>query len=141
MIEPIRDTVAARAGYCCEYCRSQERFATHRFSVEHIIPLSKGGQNHPDNLAYACQGCNNYKYTKTAAPDPLGGESAALFNPRRHRWNEHFSWNEDCTCVIGMTPVGRATVEALQLNRACLINLRRILFAVNKHPPANGADA
>jgi hypothetical protein len=36
--------------------------------------------------------------------------------------------------IIGLTPTGRATVSALQLNRAEVINLRRILFAVGEHP-------
>jgi len=136
MTEALRETIAARANYCCEYCHSQERFATHRFSVEHIIPLSKGGKNQPDNLAYACQGCNNYKYTKLDAPDPFSGTLAPLFNPRQHDWREHFSWNDDCSCIIGMTPIGRATVEALQLNRTCLINLRQVLYIMNQHPPS-----
>ena len=37
--------------------------------------------------------------------------------------------------VVGMTPSGRATVMALQLNRPGLVNLRRILAAAGEHPP------
>jgi hypothetical protein len=46
------------------------------------------------------------------------------------------SWNEDASLVIGRTPTGRATIEALRLNRPELVNLRRVLFAVGEHPPA-----
>jgi 5-methylcytosine-specific restriction endonuclease McrA len=28
------------------------------FSVEHIVPISQGGNDMLDNLALACQGCN-----------------------------------------------------------------------------------
>lgn len=76
-------------------------------------------------LAY--QGCNNHKYAKTEAPDPASGAPAPLFHPRRQRWRDHFAWDSTCTLVIGLTPTWRATVEALQLNRAGLVNLRRVL--------------
>jgi hypothetical protein len=46
--------VAARAGYCCEYCVSQVRYAPDPFAVDHIIPRATGGTNDDSNLAYAC---------------------------------------------------------------------------------------
>ena len=131
----LRRQVAERAGGCCEYCRSQERFAMQAFSAEHIAPRSQRGQTYPENLAWACQGCNNHKYDKSSARDPLTGEIVPLFHPRRQRWADHFAWNEDGTLILGLSPIGRATVEALQLNRKGLVNLRRILFAVQEHPP------
>jgi hypothetical protein len=33
-----------------------------------------------------------------------------------------------------VTAIGRATVEALQLNRQELVNLRRLLYAAGEHP-------
>jgi hypothetical protein len=39
--------------------------------------------------------------------------------------------------VIGITACGRATVEALRLNRFGVVNLRRLLRGVNLHPPEN----
>lgn len=124
-----------RAGGCCEYCRSQERFATQAFSAEHIMPRSRGGTTASDNLALACQGCNNHKYNKVQATDPTSGEPILLFHPRGNRWCDHFRWNEDFTLIIGITPTGRATVEALKLNRVGLVNLRRVLFEIGEHPP------
>jgi len=131
-----RQAVVGRARGCCEYCRSQACFAIQPFSVEHIIPRSRGGETALDNLALACQGCNNHKYTKTQARDPVTGDIVSLYNPRRQRWRDHFAWNEDFTLIVGLTRVGRATVEALQLNREALVNLRRILYAAGEHPPA-----
>ncbi|MEC4814365.1 MAG: hypothetical protein SAK29_13975 [Scytonema sp. PMC 1069.18] len=49
--------------------------------------------------------------------------------------SEHFSWNDDFTKVIGKTSCGRATVEALQLNRIGVVNLRRLLTSAGLHPP------
>jgi hypothetical protein len=62
--------VKQRAKDCCEYCGSQEEYSPDTFSVEHIIPLAKGGTNETDNLANACQGCNNHKFVSVEAIDP-----------------------------------------------------------------------
>jgi 5-methylcytosine-specific restriction endonuclease McrA len=55
----LRAAVIARANGCCEYCRSQARFATQSFLVEHIIPRTADGATTEANLALSCQGCNN----------------------------------------------------------------------------------
>lgn len=119
----------------CEYCRSQEMYATEPFSVDHIIPRISGGKTQPDNLAYACLGCNSYKSTQTSALDKATGEPALLFNPRKQKWDDHFTWSEDLTEVIGITSIGRATIHGLRLNRDSLINLRRLLLLIGEHPP------
>jgi hypothetical protein len=110
------------------------------FSAEHIEPRSEGGATSLRNLAWACQGCNNHKYNRRSARDPVTGEAMPLFHPRTQRWAEHFAWNEDGTLIFGLSPSGRATVEALHLNREGLINLRRILFAAGEHPPLESLD-
>jgi 5-methylcytosine-specific restriction endonuclease McrA len=131
----LRALVAERARDCCEYCRSQARFAMQAFSVEHIEPRSREGETSAENLALSCQGCNNHKYTRTQAADPVGGDLVPLFHPRGQRWQDHFAWNEDCSLIVALTPTGRATVEALQLNRPGLVSLRRLLYAAGEHPP------
>lgn len=135
MSTALRNAVAARAGSCCEYCLSQERFAVQSFSVEHIQPRRNGGSDDLSNLAYSCQGCNNHKFTKTHATDPLSGAEVPLFDPRRHVWAEHFAWNDDCSELVGQTPTGRATGVLLRVNRPNVVNLRRVLFAAGLHPP------
>ncbi len=131
-----RKIVVERAQGCCEYCLSQANFSTESLSVEHIVPLSKGGQTHLDNLALSCQGCNNHKYTKTEAFDPVSHQLAPLYHPRQQTWEEHFAWNQDYTLIIGLTPTGRATVETLHVNRPPVVNLRRVLYAASEHPPS-----
>lgn len=59
----------------------------------------------------------------------------ALFHPRQMAWQEHIGWNEDYTIVIGLTPIGRTTIDALHLNRDGVVNLRKLLRLVGKHPP------
>jgi hypothetical protein len=130
--------VTGRARGCCEYCLSQERFSPDPFSVEHVIPRSAGGGDDLDNLALSCQGCNNRKYTATTGIDPVSGQVVSLFHPRADRWGDYFAWAWDFTHVVALTPVGRATVEKLQLNRPGLVNLRRVLRTAESHPPEGG---
>lgn len=135
--EQLRARVAARAGDRCEYCLSPARYATQRLSVEHASPRVKGGTNAFENLALSCQGCNNHKYNHTEAPDPVSGKLVPLYNPRQHHWAEHFAWSADTLLIIGTSPTGRATVEALLLNRPGVVNLRRLLIAFHEHPPGD----
>ena len=128
--------VRARARGCCEYCDSQEAFSPQPFAVEHILPRSKKGRTHLENLAWACQGCNGHKHTKTEGIDPVNQDLVPLYNPRRQRWHDHFAWSPDFTRIVGLTPTGRATVATLSLNRASVVNLRRVLRAMGEHPPA-----
>jgi len=111
-------------------------FATQSFSVEHILPVSRGGETSLENLALACPGCNGHKYTKVEAPDPADGVLVSLYHPRIQKWQDHFRWNEDFTLIVGITPTGRATVNALQMNRPGVVNMRQVLFASGLHPPA-----
>jgi len=133
--ERQRRTVTRRAQNCCEYCGSQADFSQDPFSVEHIIPRSRGGGNDLRNLALSCLGCNGIKSTSTTAVDPITGSEEPLFHPRRQRWTDHFAWTGEFTRVVGLTAVGRATVEKLLLNRPGLVNQRRVLRAQGEHPP------
>ncbi|MBI3797592.1 MAG: HNH endonuclease [Deltaproteobacteria bacterium] len=132
--EEQKRAVAERAKGYCEYCRCQARFSPDSFSVEHIMPRSRRGTAELSNLALSCQGCNNRKYTSVEALDPLTGEIAPLYHPRQQPWTDHFTWNPDYTLILGLTPTGRATIEKLQLNRAGVINLRRVLRSFGEHP-------
>jgi hypothetical protein len=64
----------------------------------------------------ACPLCNRYKSDKTTAIDPKTHQTVPLFNPRTQAWAEHFCWSVDGLRIIGLTPVGRATVTALHLS-------------------------
>jgi HNH endonuclease len=131
----LKQLVFNRARGLCEYCRSQARFAIDPLVIDHIQPVSRGGKTIAENLALSCQTCNNYKYTKTEAPDPVTNQSVSLFHPREMLWKEHFTWNEDVTQSIGITSVGRATIILLQINRDGVVNIRRVLAIMGYHPP------
>jgi len=133
----IKRAVIERANSCCEYCGTPSRYGSDPLSVEHVVPRTRGGSDDADNLAAACQGCNNSKYVATHAADPATGNIVPLYHPRRDNWTDHFAWNEDLTIMLGRTATGRATVERLRLNRPGVVNLRRVLRLASSHLEAD----
>ena len=123
----VKDFVLMRAGFLCEYCLSPSAYSIQPFTNDHITPSSKKGTDDLDNLASACGGCNGHKYNKTKARDPLTGKIVPLFNPRKMNWYVHFEWSINYLYVTGITDIGRATVEALYLNREGVLNTRRFI--------------
>ena len=110
----------------CAYCQAPEELAVTTFDVDHIAPVSAGGATTVDNLCLACPACNRHKGARQSAPDPQTGQSAPLYHPRRQDWSAHFEWSEDKSLVVGLTPIGRATIEALRMNRSQIVRLRRL---------------
>lgn len=132
----LRQQVMQRARGLCEYCYSQQRYCPDRFVCDHIFPVSFGGETTIANLAFACIGCNSKKGNERQALDSLTGEWVPLYHPRKHIWSDHFRWSDDFLRLIGVSPVGRATIHKLDLNRANVVNLRRLLITFKEHPPA-----
>lgn len=132
----LRRRVRERANGLCEYCQAPADFSGTSFYCEHIIPRKVGGENILGNLAWACPACNSTKHAKTHAHDPQTEQRVPLFNPRLKRWHRHFKWSEDLLFIIGRTRTGRATVEALNMNRLEQVNMRMALRAIGKYPPA-----
>lgn len=131
----VRERVRRAAADCCGYCLSRQELVLGRLHLEHIIPSAKGGTDDEENLWLACSLCNSYKGTQTTAIDPLTSDEVPLFNPRRQSWSEHFRWVEGGTQIEGLTPCGRATVVALQLNNVLAITVRRGWVRAGWHPP------
>jgi hypothetical protein len=74
------------------------------------------------NLALACHHCNLHKGPNLSGIDPANGAMAPLFNPRLLAWENHFSMQG--VTIIGLTPVGRATVRVLAMNKGTRLQLR-----------------
>lgn len=131
----LRRQVREDAGHQCGYCLSNEALTGIPHSIDHIVPRAAGGVTERENLWLACRPCNEFKGAKTHATDPESDETVPLFNPRQQDWHEHFASSSDGTRILGLTPVGRATVVALKLNRPMLVRARRRWVAAGWHPP------
>lgn len=130
-----RPLIAAQAKYQCGYCQTQESISGIPLTIEHIIPIARGGTDDEDNLWLSCRLCNELKGTLTKAADPKTGQEVALFNPRSQMWKDHFAWDETGTHIIGQSAVGRATIAALSLNSDLRIHSRAIWVEAGWHPP------
>lgn len=130
----LRAQAAARARHACECCRTPEICSPGAFTVDHIKPKSALGTSELANLAWACAGCNAAKHVRQKATDPKSAEAVPLFHPRRQRWEAHFVWSADGLQILGLTATGRATVEALEMNRPSLMHLRELLNDTGRHP-------
>jgi hypothetical protein len=115
--------VQERAGGRCEYCGMCQSLQGATFHIEHITPRTCGGLTEEANLALACPGCNLHKSDRSHAPDPQTGQISALYHPRRDAWEAHFRWQG--TVLAGLTPTGRATITALDLNHARRLRVRQ----------------
>lgn len=79
----IRKLLVERDGLFCHYCNCRMHLnnadAKNFASIEHIMPHSMGGTNHPNNLVLACVACNCQRSTFLAAlPVKVNMARAAL---------------------------------------------------------------
>jgi hypothetical protein len=115
--------VRDRAGDRCEYCRlHQSDSLFFRHHLEHIRPRKHGGTDVAENLALACHHCNLHKGPNLTGVDPESSQVVELFNPRAQEWKTHFE--QRGVHIVGLTPVGRASVRVLSMNAPGRLQLR-----------------
>lgn len=124
-MNPNYPSVAERAEHRCEYCHAPEVIFNVPFEVDHIVPLARGGADESSNWALACRVCNLRKLDAVDATDPATGRRVPLFNPREQTWEDHFEVQQEAPFrIAGKTPIGRATIERLQLNSSLQLAAR-----------------
>lgn len=55
-----RKNIHSRDSYTCQYCGSQKNL-----SIDHILPVSRGGKSTWENTVTACMRCNSKKGSRT----------------------------------------------------------------------------
>jgi HNH endonuclease len=127
-MDPSRqDFVRRRADNRCEYCLLRQEHSELIHHIEHIVARQHGGGDDVGNLALACHRCNLHKGPNLTGLDPVSGQIARLFDPRRDRWAEHFMLRG--AHIEGITPTGRATVHVLAINDQRRLELRSEVLA------------
>ena len=130
--ESLRELVAARADYLCEYCLIHEKHTVFGCQVDHIISLKHDGPTEPENLAYACAFCNRNKGSDIGSILSHSREFIRFFNPRTDWWADHFK-------LVGyiiepITQIAMATTKILGFNHPDRILERKLLISVGKYP-------
>jgi hypothetical protein len=125
--------VRNRAGGCCEYCRIPEMPYALSFELDHIIAEKHRGKTEAGNLALSCVHCNRHKGPCIAGIDPETDQIVRRYHPRRDKWREHFRWNG--IVLVGLTDVGRTTIEVLEINDEDSVRFRQQLVEVGLFSP------
>jgi HNH endonuclease len=126
MIDRIRKTVRERAKSRSEYCHLPDEFDELPFHIDHVIAMMHHGSDDMGNLAWCCSYDNLRKGTNLARFDPDSGQLTRLFNPRIDVWSDHFVWQ--ATILVGISDIGRTTIDVLQMNNKQRLQQRSILI-------------
>lgn len=87
-----------------------------------------------------CPHCNAHKWTTVEGLDPETQQTVRLFHPRTDTWAAHFAWSShNLGELIGLSPIGRATLTTLRINDEDMIVLRRLLAEVGLFAEASVA--
>lgn len=79
-IKFCRENVLTRDGFQCQYCA--RRLEAHELTYDHVLPRSRGGATHWENIVAACYACNCRKANRT----PAEAGMPLLRTPRRPVW-------------------------------------------------------
>lgn len=97
--DELRWAILKRDHYTCRYCGSTDG----PFHIDHVYPVSKGGETSYDNLVTSCPYCNGQK------KDRIGIWPVPLYLSLR----EEFRWTKEI-------PVFVIAVSLLSLYASCL---------------------
>ena len=128
----LRRLIFERAEGRCEYCRIPHNVTFMPQEIDHIYAEKHGGETTADNLCLSCYHCNRHKGSDLASLDAESEAIIRLFHPRRHIWIEHFSEIEGE--IVGLTMIGRVTVQLLQMNGDERVEERRRLIVLGQWP-------
>lgn len=96
-VPPVnRRELLRRDHHTCQYCGS-----TKQLTIDHVMPLSKGGKHAWDNVVAACERCNQRKGDRTPlqAGMPLRNQPKAPIHPAvafaDKFWREQDEYSQD----------------------------------------------
>jgi len=80
-VKLTRREIFARDGHRCQYCG--HKFSSAELSLDHVIPLSRGGASTWENVVCACLACNVRKGNRT----PHEASIKLIQQPKKPRWH------------------------------------------------------
>ena len=58
----FRLSILERDNFLCQFCGKGGKNSPWILEVDHIIPVSMGGSDHPDNLRLLCVRCHDFRH-------------------------------------------------------------------------------
>jgi HNH endonuclease len=127
--ESLRQQVAIRANFVCEYCLIPEQFLATVFHIDHIRSQKHGGKTEAENLAYSCPHCNQHKGSDIATfINDEDEQTIRFFNPRKDQWYHHFEISYGK--INPISSIGIATESILNFNQIERVILRKALIEI-----------
>ena len=130
--DDLRQAVATRANFLCEYCLIHEDDTVYGCQVDHIISLKHGGITALENLAYACAFYNRSKGSDIGSILWPSQEFTRFYNPRTDLWKEHFKL--DGAIIRPISNIGKVTAQILSFNHVDRVLERQTLIAIRRYP-------
>jgi len=132
----VRFEVFKRDGFKCQYCGAQVPETV--LEVDHINPVSKGGDNDIMNLVTACRACNAGKSNIPLSDDAAIRKQRAMLdelNERREQLEMMLAWREglkklDDDAVMKAVDVWQKMTPSYRLNDYGLKELNALLEKV-----------
>ena len=103
--EEVLDTLAYQRGLCY-YCQSP--LNRNRYTIDHVIPLSRGGFHDVRNIVCACKRCNEIKGAMSEE------DAFKVIKSDGGLW-----WCKECNQVKGSPHFGTDEREPYNLSRVC----------------------
>lgn len=79
-----RDNIFLRDKHMCQYCA--KKFPVRELTLDHVMPVSRGGGKSWENLVTACHTCNRVKASRT----PVEAGMPLLTEPIKMKWSPAF---------------------------------------------------
>ena len=81
-----------------------------------------------------CNACNLRKGTCISAINSDSNDEVQFFHPRQNLWSEHFQIDMKVGMVMGITAVGKVTVENLKMNSVAQVAARKLWVRLGLFP-------
>jgi hypothetical protein len=120
MAHPKHEDVRQRFQERCGYCGVSEQNVGAELTVDHFRPVSAQGDDHDDNLVYACFRCNLFKRDFFPSPDDET-QIHRVLHPLHDNLATHFRENPLTGILEALTETGRFHIFLLRLNRPQLV--------------------
>jgi len=86
-----RNNIFLRDGYTCQYCHEKQHLS--HLTMDHVVPVVKGGEKSWENIVTACRACNLKKGGRT----PEEAQMRLKSRPKQPVWLPFMGINIDFT--------------------------------------------
>ena len=112
----LRWEVLKRDAFTCQYCGRSAPDV--KLEVDHVVPVSEGGEDTKENLVTACYSCNRGR-SALSLRDRYITRARKVKVGKRGQFVEHFSRHNQILNLIGNKPLHtKEIMEALSMTRS-----------------------